>query len=174
MDFRIPATSRFQLRLYSKLFRAICDFTEDEPIDPVALLDKLPDLDGFDDVRYEVVYDDELPDEVPARCVSDDSGYLIQIKEGVYQGAFTRKTGGYRMHIMHEIMHIFLDKLGLCPVYEKPLAKDTPAYCRLEWAVKAIAGEVMMPYNSTRNMSENEIKKIYGVSSEAAKMRKAY
>ena len=174
MDFVIKATNRHELRLYSKLFRSICGFTEDEPIDPVELPDRLPDLEGFGDVRYEVVYNNVLPGNVPARCIPDDNGYLIQIKESVYLGALEKKTGGYRMHIMHEIMHSFLDKLGYRPIYERQLTKDTPVYCRLEWAVKAIAGEVMIPYNATRDMSEKEIVSFYGVSPAAAKKRKTY
>lgn len=43
MDYVIKATNRHELRLYSRLFRSICGFTEDEPIDPVELLDRLPD-----------------------------------------------------------------------------------------------------------------------------------
>ena len=94
MDFVIKATNRHKLRLYSKLFRSICGFTEDEPIDPVELLDRLPDLEGFGDVRYEVVYNNVLPGNVPARCIPDDNGYLIQIKESVYLGALEKKTVG--------------------------------------------------------------------------------
>lgn len=174
MDFVIKATNRHELRLYSRLFRSICGFTEDEPIDPVELLDRLPDLEGFGNVRYEVVYNNVLPGNVPAQCIPDDSGYLIQIKESVYLGALEKKTGGHRMHIMHEIMHAFLDKLGYRPVYERQLTKETPVYCRLEWAVKAIAGEVMIPYKATIDMSEKEIISFYGVSLAAAKKRKTY
>lgn len=174
MDFVIKATNRHELRLYSRLFRSICGFTEDEPIDPVELLDRLPDLEGFGDVRYEVVYNNVLPGNVPARCIPDDNGYLIQIKESVYLGALEKKTGGYRMHIMHEIMHPFLDKLGYRPIYERQLTKETPVYCRLEWAVKAIAGEVMIPYQATMDMPEKEIISYYGVSLAAAKKRKTY
>lgn len=75
------------------------------------------------------------------------------------------------MHIMHEIMHPFLDKLGYRPIYERQLTKETPVYCRLEWAVKAIAGEVMIPYKATMDMSEKEIISYYGVSPAAAKKR---
>ena len=53
MDYEIRPTSRKDLRLYAKLFRSICGFKEDEPIDPIPLLDKLPDLEGFENVRYE-------------------------------------------------------------------------------------------------------------------------
>lgn len=174
MDYEIRPTSRNELRLYAKLFRAICGFTESEPIDPISLLDKLPDLEGFENVRYSVVYNNELPGNVPAQCITDEDGYLIQIKDSVYSSAHLKNTGGSRMHIMHEIMHTFLDKLGFTPIYTRQLTPNIPPYRRLEWAVMAIAGEVMMPYDATKGMSEKELMKIYGVSDKAAKKRLTY
>lgn len=174
MDYEIKPTSRKDLRLYAKLFRSVCGFSESEPIDPVVLLDMLPDLEGFEDVRYEVVYNNNLPGNVPAQCITHEDGYLIQIKESIYIGAFERNIGGSRMHIMHEIMHVFLDKLGFKPIFSRRLTKATPAYCRLEWAVMAIAGEVMMPYEATQGMSEIEIVNRFGVSKAAAQKRLKY
>jgi len=174
MDYEIKAVNREELRLYAKLFRSICGYSEGEPIDPVALLDRLPDLEGFEDVRYEVVYDDILPYYVPAQCTRVEDGYLIQIKESVYIGASQRNVGGHRMHILHEIMHPFMDKLGFKPIYTRRLSKEVPLFRRLEWAVMAIAGEVMMPYEFTKNMTEKEIMKIYGVSQAAARKRLKY
>lgn len=174
MDYEIKPTSRKELRLYSKLFRSICGFSDNEPIDPVILLDRLPDLEGFEDVRYEIVYNNNLPGNVPAQCIPTEDGYLIQIKESVYKGAFERKVGGSRMHIMHEIMHAFLDKLGFTPIYSRQLTSDVPPFRRLEWAVMAIAGEVMMPYEATQGMSEKYLVNNFGVSSKAAKIRLKY
>ena len=46
MDYEIQPTSRSNLRLFAKLFRTICGFSESEPIDPVLLLDDvLSELD---------------------------------------------------------------------------------------------------------------------------------
>jgi len=174
MDYEINPTNRTELRLYSRLFRSICGFSDNEPIDPIILLERLPDLEGFSDVRYEVVYNDTLPGNVPAQCIPTKDGYLIQIKESVYNGAFERGVGGLRMHIMHEIMHVFLDKLGFTPIYTRQLTSDIPPYRRLEWAVMAIAGEVMMPYEATQGMSEKDLVKNYGVSTSAAKVRLKY
>ena len=91
MDYETKPTNRGELRLYAKLFRSICGFSKDEPIDPVELLDRLPELEGFEDVRYEVVYNDALPGNVPAQCEKTEDGYLIQIKESVYNGALRKK-----------------------------------------------------------------------------------
>lgn len=111
MDYEIRPTNRKELRIYASFFRSIGGYSAEEAIDPIVLFDKLPDMDGFKDVRYEVVYNDVLKGNVPAQCIPSDDGYLIQIKESVYQGAYERKVGGHRMHIMHEIMHSYLDRV---------------------------------------------------------------
>jgi len=174
MDYEIKPTSRNELRLYAKLFRSICGFSDYEPIDPVVLLDMLPDLEEFENVRYEIVYNNTLPGNVSAQCIPTEEGYLIQIKDKVYNGAFERKVGGSRIHIMHEMVHVFLDKLGFKPIFTRSITKDTPAYCSLEWAAMALAGEIMMPYEATQGMTEKELMKNFGVSSSAAKKRLKY
>jgi hypothetical protein len=174
MDYETKATNRKELRLFARLFRSICGVSENEPINPIELLDKLPDLEGFGDVRYEIVYGNELSGNVPAQCTKDDEGYLIQIKESVYERAYEKKSGGDRMHIMHEIMHTFADKLGFKPVFARRLSTTIPSYMSLEWIVKALAGEVMMPYEATRNMSKEQLMKTYGVSEAAANKRLTY
>ena len=174
MDYETKPTSRDELRLFAKLFRSICGFTVFEPIDPIVLLDRLPELEGFEDVRYEIVYNDALPGNVPAQCEKTEDGYIIQIKESVYIGAYEKKTGGHRMHIMHEIMHTFADKLGFKPVFSRRLTKDVPPYRRLEWVVMALAGEVMMPYEVTNGMSAKDLMNNFGVSKAAAEKRLTY
>lgn len=174
MDYETKTTNRKELRLLSKLFRTICSFSQDEPIDPVVLLDKLPDLENFDDVSYDIVEDYKLPKNVPAQCTLTDNGYLIEIKESVYIGARERNVGGYRMHIMHEIMHVFADKLGFKPIMTRKLSGKVDPYKSIEWIVKALAGEVMMPYDATLEMSMEEIIEKYGVSQATAKIRLNY
>ncbi len=174
MDYETKATNREELRLYAKLFRAVCGLLPEEPVDPVILLDRLPELEGFKNVRYEIIDDEALPGNVPAQCRKNDDSFLIQVKESVYMGAYEKKTGGYRMHIMHEIMHPFADKLGFVPIFSRRLSKDIPAYKSLEWIVKALAGEVMMPYEASAGMSVKELMTIFGVSRQAAETRLKY
>ena len=174
MDYETKAVSRKELRLWAKLFRKICGLSESEPVDPVLLLDRLPDLEGFDDVHYEIVCDETLPSNVPAQCIRDDSGYMIQIKETAYLGAYEKHIGGHRMHIMHEIMHAYADKLGFKPIFSRTLTRSTPCYKRLEWIVMALAGEVMMPYEMTRDMPVEKMMRCFGVSKAAAEKRLKY
>lgn len=44
----------------------------------------------------------------------------------------------------------------------------------MEWQAKALAGEIMMPYEDTANMSVKDIMNIYGVSKDFAKTRQNY
>lgn len=174
MDYETRPASRNDLRILAKLFRVACGLPSSGAIDPVALLDRLPDIEGFSDVRYEVVYNNELDKTVPAQCTPYEDGYLIQIKESTYDGAFKNKTGGLRMHIIHEIVHAFVDKLGFKPNFTRRVTKETPFYCRLEWIVMALAGEIMMPYEETQGLTEKELMQKYGVSKAAAQKRLKY
>lgn len=51
---------------------------------------------------------------------------------------------------------------------------ELPAYVSVEWQAKALCGEVMMPYEATKNMSTEEIVNKYGVSKSSAQYRKKY
>ena len=61
-----------------------------------------------------------------------------------------------------------------CILCTRKLTKETPSYCKLEWIVMALAGEVMMPYEATENMSVALLMKTYGVSKAAAEKRIKY
>ena len=41
MDYEIKPIKRKDLRLLAKLFRSICGYSADEPINPVEILDRL-------------------------------------------------------------------------------------------------------------------------------------
>ena len=174
MDYETKATNRNELRACAFLFRHICELSPDEPIDPLILLEKLPDIKPFRNVGYEIVEDSALEWNVPAQCDQVGNTYTIKIKNSVYTRAYEKRSGGDRMHITHEIMHAYADMLGFKPIFTRRVTKDTPPYKRLEWVVKALAGEVMMPYTATENMSVEEIMSVYGVSKDAAKKRKKY
>ncbi len=145
-----------------------------EPVNPIMLLDKINEV--FRDVNYEIIEESYLPKKVPAQCImTEDGGFLIQIADYVFEGAYERNTGGYRMHIMHEILHPFVYKLGFTPIYNRTVKpKEVPAFRSIEWIVKAMAGEVMMPYEETKGLNEKELMERYGVSWEAAHHRLTY
>lgn len=78
------------------------------------------------------------------------------------------------MHIIHEIMHVFADKLKFSPILNRQINMAIPPYKSLEWIVMALAGEVMMPYEATQDMDIFTIMSVYGVSYQAACKRKKY
>ena len=174
MDYETRPTSRAQVRLYANVFRKIFGLSQSGPVNPLTLLDKVNQV--YYDVQYEVVEKEELPANVPARCImTDDGGFIIQIADYVYEGAYERNTGGYRMHIMHEIIHPYVYKIGFTPIYNRTVEnKKIPAFKSVEWIVKAMAGEVMMPYEETKDLDIPKLIEIYGVSVDAAMKRKKY
>ena len=174
MDYETKPTSRAVVRLYAKLFRQLFGLSQRGPVDPLMLLDLLNEV--FQDVSYEIVEKNELPANVPANCImTKNGGFIIQIADYVYEGAYERGTGGYRMHIMHEILHPYVYKLGYTPIYNRSVEnRKIPPFKSVEWIVKAMAGEVMMPYEETADLNEIELVLKYGVSIDAARTRKKY
>lgn len=52
--------------------------------------------------------------------------------------------------------------------------REIKPYESMEWQAKALAGEIMMPYEDTANMSVKDIMNIYGVSKGFAKTGQNY
>ena len=118
MDYATRPTSRAEVRLYATAFRKAFGLPFTGPVDPLSLLDKVSKVYG--NVDYEIVEESELPKNVPARCVPlEQGGFMIQISEIVFEGAYERNTGGYRAHILHEIMHPFADEMGFKPIMNR-------------------------------------------------------
>ena len=174
MDYATRPTSRTEVRLYATAFRKAFELPFTGPVDPLSLLDKVSKVYG--NVDYEIVEEAELPKNVPARCImTEGGGFIIQIADYVFEGAYERNTGGYRMHIMHEILHPYVYKLGFTPIYNRSVQnKKIPPFKSVEWIVKAMAGEIMMPYEETIGLDEVELIVNYGVSPDAAFKRLKY
>ena len=174
MDYATRPTSRAEVRLYATVFRKAFGLPFTGPVDPLSLLDKVPIVYG--NVECNIVEETVLPKNVPARCIPlENGGFLIQISEIVFEGAYERNIGGYRAHILHEIMHPFVDKMGFKPIMNRAFKNNQiPPYRSLEWIVKAMTGEVLMPYEETIGLNERELMEKYGVSWEAAHHRLTY
>lgn len=174
MDYATKPTNRMGIRSYAKKFRKIFGLPSTGPVAPLSLLDKLTFV--YDNVDYEIIKNSELPHNVPARCMTlENNCFMIQISEVVFDGAYENNIGGYRTHILHEIIHPFADKVGFKPIMNRSFSNNRiPAYMSLEWVVKAMTGEVMMPYEETKDLTENELMEKYGVSRIAARHRMTY
>lgn len=130
----------------------------------------------FNDSNYEIVKDAVLSKTVPARCfVNNLGGLIIQIKESIYLGGYDKHIGAYLGFICHEICHVFLYKIGYVPLLERNFKQgELCPYESVEWQTKALAGEVMMPYEETKNLSVKQIIDNYCVSKGFAEKSKKY
>lgn len=164
MDYKTKPTSRVKLRKLAKIFRQLFHVSQNGAFPVLSILEKVPDI--FKGTTVIVVEDNQLPTNIPARCIQDGNGnFCIEIAEYVYNGAYKNKTGAFLGFICHEICHIFLYKLGFTPVLERNFKNNKlPAYCSVEWQAKALCGEIMMPYEETQDMSIVDLMRTYHVS----------
>lgn len=171
MDYITKPVSRNRLRQYALIFRDLFDVPDEGPFPVLEALEKLPDV--FEGSTYIVVEDDAMPKNVVAQCVKNDGkGFKIEIKQYIYDGALDR-IGAYCGFILHEMSHIFMYEIGYTPILQRSF-EEAPLYCSVEWQVKAITGEIAMPYEETQGMSVPEIMKKYNVSKGFAKKRLRY
>ena len=151
--------SRKDIRYKANYLRKLLGLEKDLYIDVLRILEMvLPQLG----VNYEIVGISELNEE----AVTDTGKALIKIREDVYNGA-RKGVGRYRFTIMHEIAHLMLhDEDTICLARgEKP----RESYLDPEWQADAFAGEFLIPYDLTKNMSESEIVRCCGVTPKAAR-----
>lgn len=169
MDYMTKPISRIELRKLSKLFRRVFDVPLSGPFPVLRVLDKLEQIFN---TNYDVVEDSELPSNVMARCFErEGGGYTIQIKESVYSDAYDG-DGASLGFICHEICHIFLFYVGYKPVFERSFADNRiEPFRSVEWQAKALCGEVMIPYEESANMNEEEIMRKYKTSRSFAQYR---
>ncbi len=174
MDYLTKPIDRKTLRKLAVIFRAVFEVPQNGSFPVLDALELVPSK--MPGTRYEIVEDSELSITVPAQCqMQPDGNFLILIKDSVYKGAYERNVGAYRDHILHEICHVFMYRLGYTPILQRKLDFSIhKKYESVEWQAKALCGEIMMPYEETADIEPKEIEKIYGVSAKQARYRKKY
>lgn len=164
-------TTRKYLRSCAKAMRSVFSVGQDGSFPVLEVLEKLPDV--FPDTSIEVVEDYCLPPKDMAFCeIQKNGGYIIKIKESVYDGAYDLNNpnrGSLLGFICHEICHVFLFHLGYTPI--KRTEEKVEAFKNVEWQAKALCGEVCIPYEESEEMTKKEIVKNYVVSKASADMR---
>ena len=172
MDYLTKAVSRNDLRRYSKILRRIFGVSLSGAFPVLDALERVPDIFPGSDVR--IVEDDELPDNTMAQCYPNERGGMtVEVKDSVYQGAYSGNKGACRGFICHEICHLFLFAIGYTPIYGRSFEGGvTPAYRSVEWQAKALCGEVMIPYEESQGLEVLEITEKYGVSKAFAEFRR--
>lgn len=171
MDYETKPTCREDLRRLSAYFRRLFNVPPDGPFPVLEALEKVPDV--FEGSVFQIVEDNKMPLNTPARCTQNDSGgFTLEIKESVYEGAFEKRIGAYRGFICHEICHVFLFSIGFVPIYSRSFEEGkVPAYRSVEWQTKALCAEVMIPYEESCGMKQKEIIAKYHVSMGFAENR---
>ncbi len=176
MDYKTKPITRRNIRLIAIFVRKhLFKCKNKYYFDVISALEILPKK--LHNVTYEILSDDDPElNNIPATTVSDMEGnYCIKIKESVYEGAYFKKIGGYRNHVMHEISHVILFSLGFTPYFDRTYNNyQLKNYESIEWQAKALAGEILIPYKETQGMTVKSIMKKCKVSKPAAEKRVSF
>ncbi len=173
MDYITKPVSRAALRKIGAVIRGVFGCKSDnEPFPVLDALEKLPDI--VSNTNWCIVEDDDLPKNVFAQCRQTfDGGFIIEIKQTVYDGAHHDKNTAFLSFICHEICHIVLFYLGFTPISERsiPNNAEVESFRCVEWQAKALCGEVTIPYEATKGMAAREIVEKYHVTKQSAEYR---
>lgn len=172
MDYMTKPLSRIAIRHLSKYVRKIFELNESELFSVLEILEQTCII--FEGTEYSVLEDDKLPADVFAWCYpKPEGGFMIEIKQTVYDGACYDNNRAFLCFICHEICHVILFYLGYTPISTRTLTKDEqiPAYYSVEWQAKALCGELTIPYNATVGMKAKAIMEKYPVTEASAKYR---
>lgn len=166
--FEAKPESRENLRYLAELVRKELGIALDKKyVDVTWILEKLDVLDS--EYSYEIVDDDQL--EAGVQAQTDIIKNTIYIKESVYEGAI-KNNGRDRMTIAHEILHLILHQPVALTLYRR--TDDLPVYKNPEWQAECFAGELLMPYDQIKDMTEEEIVEQCKVSERAAHYQKMH
>lgn len=176
MDYKTKPIGRDEIRAIATWLRSFFESKNKLRFDVIRAFEMLP-LKFEGKIVTEIIEDDDISiiDDlnVPSVCIPDFCGkYHIVIREQVYDGA-VKGIGGYRSHIVHEMSHAVLCILGFTPVLERSFKNNEiyPSYVSMEWQAKALAGEILVPYEKTIGMTERQIMYYCKVSKSLARHR---
>ena len=153
--------SRAEIRELAKFIRTIAGYNDNEPI-PVLDLAENKMQEWFENYGFIVETQEEMG---RAEGLSSGEGGYIKIREDVYEKAL-KGDGRSRFTIAHEIFHFIFHVKGTFEFAR--MGEKIPIYMNPEWHADCFAGELLMPYEKIKNMSEFSIVERYEVSSKAA------
>ena len=172
MDYITKPLSRITIRKFSKIVRKIfgCK-SDDEPFPVLEALEMLPDI--VENTNYEIVDDNDMPANFFAQCYQKpEGGFVIQIKETVYNGACYNNNYAFRCFICHEICHVMLFWLDYTPISACAFGDtEIEPFRSVEWQAKALTGDVMIPYEASKGLTSDEIVEKYHVTKKSAEYR---
>ena len=166
-NFIVPPMSRQEIRRDAFLIRKALGIENNLYIDVLKLLEiVLPGI--YPEFDYEIRPDSEMEGFLGRMDVEEKK---IILPESVYFGAGDPtypNHGWHRFTVTHEIGHFF-EHSKVKPVLAR--GSDYKCYCDPEWQANAFAGEFLVPYHLTKDMSPIEIQKKCMVSKSAAQVQ---
>jgi len=107
--------------------------SDDEPFPVLAALETLPDV--VEGTSCQIADDDDLPANVFAQCrFKPSGGFIIEIKQTVYDGAYNDDNGAFLCFICHEICHVLLFWIGFTPVSTRTFKdNEIEPFRSVEW-----------------------------------------
>ena len=168
-NYEVPAKSRQELRSIAKQFRKILGINT--PYFPVPQVFEVLELVG---IHGDVVDDDTWNKYYGCDKYAeyDLKEKTISIRESVYDAAIAG-SGRDRFTMAHEIAHALLLDNHNVKVCRSTDLSPTKTYCNPEWQADCLAGELLVPYDKCKDMSEQEIVEKCKVSYDAAKYQKS-
>lgn len=160
--------SRITIRNYASRIRTF--FTIKGIIFPVmTIFEKFEMI--FPDVDVLILENQAFKPNQPARFIYIKNGRCrIEVSESLYIKA-CRGNKTALMTLLHEMCHYWLLKYFGVELKECPDLEEIKTYCDPEWQAKALAGELMIPYEKTIGMSVLELMDSCKVSYSAAAYR---
>ncbi len=154
-----------EIRLYADDVRRLFLPVEHNMLDIVRLIEcEMPK--AYENFRYEVVPDEELPGQ---EAVFIPSAFCMRVRESVYEGACNH-VGRCRFTLAHELGHFFMHR-------DQPMAfgrsaenEVIPLYMNSEWQADEFARNLLAPARLAKGMSTALIATMFEVSKEVARI----
>ena len=162
-DYIVESKTRLELRQLAMVLRKKLGLENELWIPIVELLDVLAEV--FSDFSYEIVEDSELSNGTHGE-IDIRTGH-IKIRESVYLRA-SNGEGRDRMTLAHEVGHYFTICFCGFTLRHNFNHQEVRPFNDPEWQAKCFAGEFMIPYHLTGDMTAPVIVEACGVSLEAA------
>lgn len=125
----------------------------------------LPTVDS--NFEFHIVPGEELPNKYAVAYPEEN---LIKIREDVYERAINGVPRD-RFTIAHEIGHLILHTDNRIALAREIGIEQIPSFRDPEWQANTFAGEILVPFDLTKDMSSEEIQTNCGVSKSVAKIQ---
>lgn len=166
MDYEVTPKSRDDIRTLARILRSFLGI-DDVYFDITKILENLHQFD--EDFVLEVIEDTKFQDKY-AETFTDIS--RIKVRESTYVGACNGNPRD-RFTLCHELGHYIMHHkstvIGLARKSNE--INPTPAFRSAEWQANTFAGELLAPYEVTKNYTLDELIIKCGMSESSARIQ---